>query len=62
MILEQEKSLGKFKELYYSCSEQEKLLCVDSEVSNQTLLYRFVSYYSSSKFVYRKLTIIRKIT
>ena len=44
MILEQEKSLDKFKELYHSCSEQEKLLCVNSEVSNQTLLYRLVIY------------------
>ena len=58
MILEQEKSLNKFKELYYSCSEQEKLLCVESEVSNQTLLYRLVIYNSyciARKFDGRKL-------
>ena len=42
MISEQEKSLDKFKELYYSCSNQEKLLCLESELSNQTLLYRLV--------------------
>ena len=42
MILEQEKLLDKFKELYYSCSNQEKLLCLESELSNQTLLYRLV--------------------
>ena len=44
MISDQEKSLDKFKELYQSCSKQEKLLCLESEISNQTLLYRLVIY------------------
>ena len=42
MILDEEKSLDNFKQLYNSCSLQEKLLCLESEVSNQTLLYRLV--------------------
>ena len=42
MVLDQEKSLDQFKELYYSCSVQEKLLCLESVISNQTLLFRLV--------------------
>ena len=42
MMLDEEKSLDKFKELYYSCSVQEKLTCLESEISNHTLLFRLV--------------------
>ena len=47
MISDNEKSVDKFKELYCSCSAQEKLICLKSELSNQTLLYRFVICYNA---------------
>ena len=44
IILDQEKSLDKFKAMYDSYSEQEKQVCLESEISNQTLLQRYGGY------------------
>ena len=44
IIQSKKKSFDEFKEAYISLSSHQRMLCLKSEVSNQTLLFRYVCY------------------